>query len=74
MLNSSALKKLEEEISNLTLDEKLALVQRLTSELEGLKTSRQSRSGFSHIYGLGKGLWEGMDAQEYVNSMRQDRL
>ena len=74
MLNSSALKKLEEEISNLTLDEKLALVQRLTSELEGLKTSRQSRPGFSHIYGLGKGLWEGMDAQEYVNSMRQDRL
>lgn len=74
MISSGALKKLEEEISNLTLDEKLALVQRLTNELEGRKTSGQPGVGFSHIYGLGRGLWEGMDAQEYVNSMRQDRL
>lgn len=29
---------------------------------------------WNNLYGLGKGLWKGEDAQEYVNRLREDRI
>ncbi len=29
---------------------------------------------WNKLYGLGKGLWNGEEAQEYVNRLREDRI
>jgi len=31
------------------------------------------RENLAEFYGLGKGLWAGQDAQDYVNESREDR-
>jgi hypothetical protein len=28
---------------------------------------------WNELYGLGKGLWENKDAQQYINKLRKDR-
>ncbi|MBT3256983.1 MAG: hypothetical protein HN366_11065 [Deltaproteobacteria bacterium] len=33
----------------------------------------QAPYDWTALYGFGKGLWEGEDAQGYVNKMREDR-
>ncbi len=74
MMDSGIIQKLEDEISSLSRDEKLALLRKLTKELEGTTNTSKSISDFRGIYGSGRGLWDDLDAQEYVNLIRQDRL
>ena len=73
MINSVIIQQLEDEISSLTREEKLALLQKLTSQLEPTANISESISEFRAVYGSGGGLWDDLDAQEYVNSIRQDR-
>lgn len=74
MIDSGIIQKLEDAISNLSREEKLALLQKLTNQLEGSANTSESISEFRAVYGSGRGLWDDLDAQEYVNSLRQDRL
>ena len=37
------------------------------------KTETRPAASWNELYGLGKGVWDGQDAQEYVNEMREDR-
>lgn len=39
------------------------------------KKGRGKRSlGWTKLYGLGKGIWNGEDAQAYVDRLREDRV
>ncbi|MEW6162857.1 MAG: hypothetical protein AB1606_06060 [Nitrospirota bacterium] len=40
---------------------------------KGKSPVKCKKLGWKGLYGLGKGLWKGEDAQEYVNSLRRDR-
>lgn len=65
--------EIEKEIKSLSRDEQLMLMEKLVRQL---RKSGQSDSelDWKHLYGLGKDLWRTEDAQEYVNSLREDRL
>lgn len=74
MINSGIIQRLEDAISNLSREEKLALLQKLTDQLGESADTSKSISEFREVYGSGRGLWDDLDAQEYVGSIRQDRL
>ena len=45
----------------------------LARQLREKSLSEKERLDWSELYGLGKGLWRDEDAQEYVDSGREDR-
>ena len=73
MNNPSALKKITDEISLLSKEEKQILLKKLTVELGDIDLLSSDSQEIKDIYGLGHGLWGPVDAQEYVESLRRDR-
>lgn len=58
-----------DQVQNLPLEDQ----QRLLEELEAIVRSRMSakpKHSILELRGLGKEIWEGIDAQEYVNQER----
>lgn len=73
MPRTSTLGKIEKEIEKLSPKEQLKLVEKLAHQLR--KTGMAVKKlDWKSLYGLGKGLWKGEDAQEYVNRLREDRM
>lgn len=54
---------------SLSREDQLRLIQELTANLEMTGTAR-SKASVLELGGLGKEIWEGIDAQEYVNRER----
>ena len=78
MRNRITLGKIEREIEKLLPDEKLKLLEKLIRQImkaegRGVRGVRKELD-WNKLYGLGKGLWRGEDAQEYVNRLRKDRI
>ncbi|MEQ8220947.1 MAG: hypothetical protein ABRQ37_01495 [Candidatus Eremiobacterota bacterium] len=59
------------EAATLTAMEQLELIE---SIIYLMKQTRKENNKWDDIYGIGKGIWEGIDAQDYVNQMREDRI
>ncbi len=57
------------EISLLSNDEKIVLLSKLMSEVSN-SINKDQKNNFYNIKGVGKEIWEGMDAQEYVDKER----
>lgn len=74
MRKGIALEKIEKEIERLTPQEQLKLVERLAHQLMKTGLVMKKELDWNKLYGLGKGLWKGEDAQEYVNRLREDRI
>jgi hypothetical protein len=73
MPKGTTLGKIEKEIERLTPQEKLKLVERLAHQLRKTGLVMKKELDWNKLYGLGKGLWKGEDAQEYVNRVREER-
>ncbi|MBI3815015.1 MAG: hypothetical protein HY279_11220 [Nitrospinae bacterium] len=74
MRKGVAVKKIEEEIGRLTSHEQLKLVERIIHQLKKGRGITEKELDWSKLYGLGKGLWKGEDAQEYINRAREYRI
>jgi hypothetical protein len=74
MAVSGASKVYKEHIRALPVKERLELLALIAEELvvEGLPTSEGERHSLAELYGIGQGVWEGIDAQEYVNQLRDE--
>lgn len=73
MKGSANLEKIQREIEKLTPEEQLKLMERLVRRLRKAELTVKKELDWGKLYGLGKGLWKGLDAQEYVNRLREDR-
>jgi hypothetical protein len=64
----------EKQIRALTAAQRLELVALIASELVAESSTGPDRPKhhLRDLRGLGKGLWEGIDAQEYVNRLRDE--
>lgn len=60
------------EIESLPIPEKLELVERVVHDLKNDQLIK-NKLDWDKLYGLGKGIWNDMDAQDYVNGLREDR-
>ena len=63
----------EKEIEKLTPQEQLKLVERVAHQLRKTVLVPEKELDLNKLYGLGKGLWKGEDAQEFVNRLREER-
>ena len=66
----TTLGKIEKEIEGLSPKDQLKLVEKLAHRLRKSGITEKRNIDWKGIYGLGKGLWRGEDAQEYVNRLR----
>jgi hypothetical protein len=67
------LKEIEEQAAKLSLQDHIKLMETLARQLREKSESSRPGLDWTAMYGLGKGLWEGQDAQDYVNRSREDR-
>ena len=63
--------KIEKEIERLTLEDQLKLVEKLARQLRKTGLATKKELDWNKLYGLGKGLWKGEDAQKHINCLRQ---
>lgn len=74
MQKKVSLEKIERETEVLTPQEQLKLVERLIHRLRKTGITEKKSLDWNQLYGLGKGLWKGEDAQDYVNRLREERV
>jgi hypothetical protein len=58
------------QIESLTFDEQKRLMEELASIVSHRKTA-DSKPSILDLEGLGKDIWQGIDAQEYIDQERQ---
>ena len=56
----------------LSVQERKELVKLLVDSLDVPETVPRQQRHLSELRGLGKEIWEGIDAQEYVNQLRNE--
>jgi len=74
MPRASSLGKIEKEIERLSPKDQLRLVEKLARQLGKTELAAKKELDWKNLYGPGKGLWKGEDAQEYVSRLREDRM
>ena len=74
MIKGVSLEKIEKELEKLSPEEKLRLMERVVRQLRKTGLSKKKKVDWSKLYGLGKGLWKGEDAQDYVDRLRKERI
>ena len=68
-MHNPKLELIYREISNLTNNEKKTLLSILISEIK-LQSNNTERSSILDLKGVGKEIWQEIDAQGYVNNER----
>lgn len=58
-------------IKSLPNKEKLRLIAKVSYDLASSETEKPKRS-LLELEGLGKEIWKGIDAQEYINELRSE--
>ena len=69
----TTLETIEKEAAKLSIQDHILLIEALARQLREKSKSTGRGLDWSALYGLGKGLWGDQDAQEYVNTLREDR-
>ena len=76
MAEARALEIYEHHVRWLSAAERLRLLALIAQSLEDeavLSDEAPKRHSILELHGLGKEIWEGIDAQEYVNALREGR-
>jgi hypothetical protein len=66
--------KIESQIMNLPVSEQIHLIERIARRVRSVQTKSGIALNWNDLYGMGKGIWSGDDAQDYVNRAREDRI
>ncbi len=66
-----SLAEIFEQAMKLSIEERKQLIKLLIDSLDVVKEPREKHS-ILELAGLGKEIWEGVDAQEYVNQLRSE--
>jgi hypothetical protein len=65
-MSSASYESIPHQVDSLSRDEKLRFIQELATRTVNGSSTLEERSVIE-LSGLGAGLWNGVDAQEYVN-------
>jgi hypothetical protein len=74
MRTSTNLEKIESQIMNLPISEQIHLIERIARRVRTVQTKSGITLKWNDLYGTGKGIWRGDDAQDYVNRAREERI
>ena len=73
MKSANNLKKIESQIMNLPVSEQIQLIERIAKRVRSVQKKLGIVLNWNDLYGTGKGVWGGDDAQDYVNRAREER-
>ncbi len=73
MAKPSDWERIERKLEGLSLQGKEKLLARLIQRVRQ-RERRGACRDWAKLYGLGKGIWNDEDAQDYVNRIREDRV
>lgn len=68
------LEQIEKQIMSLSVSEQIQLIERIARRVRSVQTQSAITLNWNDLYGTGKGLWQGDDAQDYVNWAREGRM
>ncbi len=74
MRTMNNLEKIENQIMSLPVSEQIHLIERIARRVRSLQTKSEITLNWNDLYGTGKGIWRGDDAQDYVNRAREERI
>jgi hypothetical protein len=74
MRSADNLEKIESQIMSLPVSEQIHLIERIARRVRSVQTKSRITLNWNDLYGTGKGLWRGDDAQDYVNRAREERI
>jgi hypothetical protein len=74
MRPANNLDKIESQIINLPVSEQIHLIERIARRVRSVQTKSGTTLNWNDLYGSGKGIWQGDDAQDYVNRAREERI
>jgi hypothetical protein len=74
LMSGLTLQRITQQAEALPLPEYIELIERLVHRLREQPLTAPQQLDWKPLYGLGKGLWHGEDAQDYVNRLREDRI
>jgi hypothetical protein len=69
-MTETQLQAIEKDVATLSLHDHIKLMEVLARQLMVKSRRSENQYDWSSLYGLGKGLWDGEDAQTYVERMR----
>ncbi len=72
-MQENLIETIEKQAAKLSLHEHIKLMAALTHQLREKSLAAQQKLEWEELYGLGRGLWDNEDAQDYVNRLREDR-
>jgi hypothetical protein len=68
------LEKIESQIMSLPVSEQIHLIERIARRVRSVQTKSGIILNWNDLYGMGKGIWSGDDAQDYVSRAREERI
>ena len=71
-MGQKPIEKIYTQVEQLPLEEQLKLAAMILNKLATLQEKVTKKHSIMELHGLGKELWEGIDAQEYVNRVRNE--
>ncbi len=74
MRTTNNLEKIENQIMSLPVYEQIHLIERIARRVRSAQTKSGITLNWNDLYGTGKGIWGGDDAQDYVNRAREERI
>ena len=74
MRSADNLEKIESQIMSLPVSEQIHLIERIARRVRTAQTKSAIALNWNDLYGAGKGIWRGDDAQDYVNRAREERI
>jgi hypothetical protein len=74
MMTFNDLEKIESQITKLPVSEQIHLIERIARRLREVQAKAGVSLNWNDLYGVGKGIWKGEDAQDYVNRTREERI
>jgi len=74
MRTTNNLEKIESQIMSLPVSEQIHLIERIARRVRSVQTKSGITLNWNDLYGTGKGIWRGDDAQDYVNRAREERI
>jgi hypothetical protein len=74
MRTANDLEKIESQIMSLPVSDQIHLIERIARRVRSVQTKAGIALNWNDLYGMGKGIWRGDDAQDYVNRAREERI
>jgi len=72
MRSLNNLDKIDSQIMNLPVSEQIHLIERIAKRVRTVQAKSGLTLNWKDLYGTGKGIWEGDDAQDCVNRAREE--